>query len=354
MSRVSMSLRRISTGAALVVIGGLAATVLRAEQQTFDGPEYEGFLVSYCGADAASCGEQMAVAWCQIQGFDTASDWAGRSGVDALTEAVRLDDGLICQGASCESFAQITCGREKQGISLSMLGPAVNSTVLSPSQRTTEATLDRAEYRVLIPGCDQEDAGIFLCHSVYEFQHCRTLMIGQMVHSCRVNIELAAGISDPYLAADGDYDLTIESDARIRITHGSRGFGLVKGKAEVALAIRPPVGGESLWCLQRDPYTYFQTGPEGGIAEVGETAACDAPIEFSFEAHEDDMIRAYDLCESFFAWGSKIQDSIGILAGGLFHVRSANPEFLARNRSGTAILAPYVAVAAPLEIDCRD
>jgi hypothetical protein len=43
-----------------------------------------------------------------------------------------------------------------------------------------------------------------------------------------------------------------------------------------------------------------------------------------------------------------------ILAAGLFHFRSADPEFVSQHASGVAIVAPYVYVHAPLRVDCAE
>jgi hypothetical protein len=42
-----------------------------------------------------------------------------------------------------------------------------------------------------------------------------------------------------------------------------------------------------------------------------------------------------------------------ILAGGLFQIRSASPEFVAAHPTGGAVIAPFVMVKAPLTVECR-
>jgi hypothetical protein len=108
------------------------------------------------------------------------------------------------------------------------------------------------------------------------------------------------------------------------------------------------------WCLQRDPFIYFATGPKGGTSQIGEPDQCEEPIEFSFAPHDDDLLRAYDLCENFGVWGEELEDTIEVLASTLFHVRSASPDFVARHPDGIAIVAPYATVEAPVTIDCRN
>ena len=264
-------------------------------------------------------------------------------------------DGLVV--VKCDGISE-SCGREAESVptyTLPILGPAARATVLSPSQRSTEVSLDKAGYGVPVPGCLLLAPGVLQCESVNEYQHCRTLMKSAMVRSCRINSEFAGGFAEPREAEAGSYQLSIKSDARIRVPQDDRGWGQTKGKAEVVLTFDPPaeMTGQA-WCLQSNRYLYSPTGPEGGISEISEPLSCDEALEFSFEAHRDDLLRAWDLCDEFAAWGDELEDSIDILASSLFQIRSANPEFTARYPEGTAIIAPYVMVQAPLLIDCRD
>lgn len=337
------------------VVSSVAAVPAAAQVQSFDRPQHQGFDVSYCGADSGSCGEPMATAWCLSVGYEHAQDWAARAGTDATSRAVRLDDGAVCEGAACESFAAITCGREAESFPMPALGAAAtNATVLSPSRRQTELVLEAAQYTVLMPGCSQREAGVFVCKSELEYQHCRTLMISRMVDSCRADLAFDGGLARPRAATPESYELAVDSDAKVRVTLGDRGFGQIRGEAEVELVMQIPTEDESAWCLQRDRYVYFPTGPKGGLSEIGEPADCDEPIEFSFEAHEDDLFRAYDLCETFVAWGMEIEDSIDVLVAGLFEIRSGSPAFAAAHGANRAVIAPYVEIEAPLTIECRE
>jgi len=247
-----------------------------------------------------------------------------------------------------------SCEPPGRSLALPTLGPAGQATVLSPNRRTTELSLDSDDYDVLIPGCTPVSAGVFVCESRYQYQHCRTLMFSSMVYSCLAANPLADGFAEGRPAARGDYSVAVESNARVRVTRGDRGFGQARGEADVVLTIDPPrdVAGGS--CLQRDRFLFYPTGPEGGVSDIDDTAACDAPMEFSLRPHEDDIVRAYDACEEFSAWGGELEESIEIVAAGLFHMQSDDPGFLARYQSGVALLAIYVTVAAPLKIDCAD
>lgn len=247
-----------------------------------------------------------------------------------------------------------TCSRPTGLDTLPAFGPSGEATVLSPSRRATEAGFERGEQRVSAPGCSTLTPGVELCNSIHEFQHCRTLMISSMVDSCRVEIAFARDDIEPRVAEAGTYSVEIESTARVRIERQSRGFATPRGRASVTLSLDLPAEADAPgWCLQRERYLYFATGPDGGEFEIEETDDCFEPIKFSYGAHADDIIRAWELCETFAAWGEELQDSIEILAAGIFTVRNSSPDFVARYPGGSAMIARTVKVQAPLAIDCR-
>ncbi|MDX1562334.1 MAG: hypothetical protein R3305_05380 [Gammaproteobacteria bacterium] len=331
----------------LTWLAALAATAAvpqaSAQSQTFTNPTLQNLPLSYCGATSASCGEAIAMAWCRAEGYETATSWAARS-AGAGGQSIRLDDGGLCQGATCDSFAEITCGRPLQTFTMPVLGSASRMTVLSPNLRSTEIALDEAEFKVLIPGCFQLEPGIFMCETIHEYQHCRTLMVGRMVFSCRVGRAFESGYAEPYAAQPDEYELELDADIRVRLKLGDRGHGQVRGDADVWVKFDEPALAEDEHCLQRDRYVYFTTGPRGGISEVDNPDACSEPIEMSFEPHEDDLLRAYDLCDAFGAWGDTIDDSIDVLVAALYQIGS--------NR-GSRIAAPFLTVKAPISIECR-
>jgi len=258
-----------------------------------------------------------------------------------------------CDAAANTCGSGAPDGAEARNVPMPVLGPTGRATVLSPSRRTTEAALDTAEYRLLIPGCVPEAAGVFVCESVLEYEHCRTLMVGRMIPGCRIEIAFRSGFAEARPARPGEYEMAVKSNAKVRVTRGVRGFGEIRGDADVSLRMAAPTELPGAWCLERARYLYHSTGPKGGVSAIDDAAPCDEPIEFSFEPHADDLLRAYDLCESFAVWGDELADSIEILAAGLYHFRSASPEFMADHPAGSAIVAPYVSVKAPLTIDCR-
>ena len=263
------------------------------------------------------------------------------------------DDAGSLPVMRCDPRTNSCAGGSVQS-TLPALGPAGRATVLSPSRRATEVGVEGRGDQVPVPGCDQLSPGVLLCNSIYEFQHCRTLMISSMVDSCRVEIAFARSEIEPRAAEAGSYLLAVESTARVRIDRESRGFGQARGRASVALSLDLPAEAQAPgWCVERERYLYHATGPEGGEFEIGDADDCLEPIKFSFGAHADDMMRAWDLCETFAAWGEELGDSIEVLAAGIFDVRSATPEFVARYPTGAARIARYVEVEAPLAIDCR-
>lgn len=234
------------------------------------------------------------------------------------------------------------------------LGAQGRATILSPNLRSTELSIDSQTYRVLIPGCEPREPGVFYCESVYQYQRCRTLMYSDMVHSCRADLAFESGFAEPVAAAPGSYELEVDSDARVRIESGGRGMGNIRGSADVVLELSPPLEYADASCLLRDRYLYWATGPDGGMSDIADPDDCGEPIEFSFKPHDDDLLRAHDICETFLAWGEEIEDSIDVLVAGLFHVRSDDPGFLARHPDGTGVIALYVTVEAPLTIQCRE
>lgn len=248
------------------------------------------------------------------------------------------------------------CAEEEEGQTFTMpvLGPAGRATVLSPNLRSTELSLDQTDYRFLIPGCAPTATGVFACDSSHQYQHCRTLMYSSMVYSCRAPNPLDAGFAEAREAAPGEYEIELESNARVKVAQGQRGFGQARGSAEIVLAFTTPntIAGGS--CLQQDRFLFYPTGPDGGASRIDETASCSASLSFEFEPHADDIVRAYDICESFSAWGGELKDQIEIVAAGLFHIRSADPAAGAGPESRIAIIAPWVSVRAPLAIDCAD
>jgi len=336
---------------ALLLALTIIVTNAGAQVRTFQTPRHGGYAVSYCGASDTSCGEAVATAWCRSQGYDRAQEWGARS----EPSAVRLDDGAICLSGQCDAFATITCGGGAASDAPPMLPiAAARSTVLAPNLRTTEVVYDSVEFGVLIPGCHQIEPGTFLCETVIEYQHCRTLMRSGRVLSCRAGLAFDGGFAMPVAAEPGHYRLEVDSSAGIRVDVGMRGTGKIRGDADVEVRFETPTVRYTSWCLQRDRYVYHTTGPSGGLADIDDTDDCDEPIAATFAPHEDDLLVAYDLCEAYGAWGREIEHSIDVIVAGLFQIGSASPQFRAEYGGGTTVIAPYLTVRAPLRIDCHE
>jgi hypothetical protein len=340
-----MSSTRTRLSSVCAVIAAFISFDASAQVRTYDNPQHEGFAVSYCGADPASCGEYMAMAWCLSIGYEYASDWAARGRSGDPVRSIRLDDGAVCEGPACETFARITCGPEARTFTTPVLGPAGKLTLLSADRRTVEHSIDASQSQLLVPGCSQHEPGVFVCGSMDEYQHCRTLMISRMIHSCHADLAFADVVARPVAVAASAFELAVESDAIVRVQPGVRGRGQIKGDASLEVSFATPVAAEGRECLERTSYVYWPTGPDGGTAELGKADDCDAPIELRVTAHRDDLLRAYDLCETFAAWGFEIEDSIDVLVAGLFRFGSSGQP------SGD-VQAPYSEVSAPLTIAC--
>lgn len=273
----------------------------------------------------------------------------------AQTDAVDSGSGPPLPVTRCDPKAN-SCGRDARPLPpVPALGGAGRATVLSPTRRSTELALDAAEYRVPVPGCERLGPGDLVCHSVHDFQHCRTLMIARITQSCQIDTAFSGDDFEPREAGPGQVDAVVKSNALVRVTLGDRGHGQIKGKAEAVVSFDRPVELQGqAWCLQRDRYLYYPSGPKGGMSDISDAGDCEEPIEFDFAPNEDDLLRAYDLCETFGAWGEKLKDSFGILAASLFELRSATPAFAASHPGGSSIVAPYTTVEAPLIIECRN
>jgi len=255
----------------------------------------------------------------------------------------------------CDPAANSCSGTAQRAPVTPALGGAGRVTLLSPSQRATEVALEANGSRVPVPGCEVAAPGVLRCGTLNEYQHCRTLMISAMVDSCRIEMPFVGLPVEARPATPGSYQLTVESDARVRIVRGERAFSQVRGRAEALLQLQLPDEARApAWCVQRDRFQYAMTGSGAGVPDIGESADCAEPIEVRFTANDDDAVRAYDRCEIADAWGEKLDDTIEILVAGLFHIRSASPAFAARYPGGEAVIAEHVSVTAPFEIDCRD
>ena len=345
---------RLSTAAGLGLLL-LAVAPSHAEVRTYRSPQHQGFRLDYCQAFGQVCGERVATLWCQGQGYEYASDWAIDRNIGDRLPTMTIDTDRVCRENQCDGFATITCGREGRSFRLPNLGSATRGTLITPDRRSTAPAIMTVEVELLVPGCNQTEPGILLCGTVHEYQHCRTLFAAGKVLGCRAGLAFEGAFASPYAAAEGSYELDLRSRASARVSRGRRGEGRLRGDADFSVSFALPVDPAlTETCLQRDRYVYYPTGPQGGLAQIGETAECAQAIEGSIEPHEDDLLRAYDLCDARQAWGSKIDGSIELLVAGLYHLSPATAADGPGAVASSRIVAPYLTIRAPLSINCRD
>lgn len=337
---------------AALMLGAVSA--INAEVRTYRNPMYQGYRLDYCQAFGQVCGERVATQWCRNQGFEYASDWAIDRGIGDIQPTSRLDDDNVCRGHQCDGFVDITCGREGRSFRLPNLGAITRATVFTPDRTGTAPALMPVEVQLLVPGCHQWEPGILQCETVYDYQHCRTLLGDGKVLGCRAGLAFDGAFAQPRAASPGTYDLSLRSRVRATVHENRRGDGRLKGEAryEVEFDI-PEYGAAGGTCLQRDRYVYHPTGPKGGLSTIDETADCDEPIEGRFAANEDDLLRAFDYCDARHAWGSKIEITTDLMVAGLFHFVSPTASEVPEPGSST-IIAPYLTLYAPMIVDCKD
>ena len=341
--------------AALLLLACCVVPTAQAEVRTFRNPALEGYRLGYCKSSGSECGERVATEWCVTQGFEYASDWGLDRDIGALQPTISVDNSRVCHGDQCDGFTAITCGREERVFRVPTLGGNMRGTVFTPDQRQAAPAVTRTEIQIVVPGCSQFEPGVLLCHSVPEYQHCRSLLQDGYVLGCRARLGLDGVTADLREAVADSYELSLRARASVTINQGSRGDGRVRGETRYSVAFAIPEhieGTES--CLQRDRYEYHQTGPSGGSSKINESADCDEPIEGSFSPHEDEILRAYDLCEGRRAWGTKIEATTDLIVAGIFHFSAASASSDSDGAAASRSVATYLAIGAPLQVICRD
>jgi len=341
----------------LVLLTAISLGVIpvgQAEVRTYRNPTHLGYRLDYCEAFGQDCGERVATKWCRGQGYEYASDWTIDRNIGANQPTIQMDGESLCNGHQCSGFVDITCGREGRSFRLPNLGTITRTTVITPDRSGTAPAVMPVEVQLLVPGCHQWEPGILLCETVHEYQHCRTLLKDSKVLGCRAGLAFEGAFAEPRAAVPGTYELSMRSRVSATVYEGRRGDGRLRGEAryEVEFSV-PSYGTAGGTCLQRDRYVYHPTGPDGGLSTIDETAACEEPIEGRFSPNEDDLLRAYDLCDARKAWGSKFDSSTDLLVAGLFHFASPTASRIP-GRDDSTIIAPYLTLRAPLSIDCKD
>jgi hypothetical protein len=332
---------------ALIALGTAASSVF-AEVRTFDLREHSGAALAYCSVDGTLCGADLANSWCVSEGYRRASNWT-------LTEQAGVVAGRGRAAAAEQAFLSISCEREGSSFRAPALGAMARTTVITPNRRAVETDIAPVEFQVSVPGCHQREPGVFMCETARDFQHCRSLYRSGRVFGCRAGLAFESGFAEPIAADDESYDLAVSSTAVATVHQERRGKGKLRGGAEFALSFDGFELPKDHVCLQRDRYLYHPTGPMGGMAGIDATDACDAPLHGSFEPNEDDLLRAYDMCNASGAWGGTIEQPIELLVAGLFHVLPADSVALVKGSATVSadIVAPYVTVRAPMTVVCE-
>ncbi len=325
----------------------MIAAVVHAEVRTFDLPMYQGSPLAYCSADGSVCGAELATQWCASEGYDRASNWMLSDDAGVVAPPTR-------RRSNRRGFRSITCDREATPFRTPTLGSLVRSTVISPSRRAVETAIAPVEFQLSLPGCSQREPGVFLCESVHDYQHCRTLLENGRVFGCRAGVAFASGFAKPVTVDRESLQLRVQSSAMATVRRERRGKGKLRGHAEFEVAFDTPRIAANRVCLQRDRYLYYPTGPMGGMSGIEATDECGEPIRGEFEPHQDDLLRAYDMCMSLGAWGKTIEQPIEILVAGLYHIVDSD---WAQNTKGAIagadIVAPYTTISAPMQVNCQ-
>jgi len=346
--------KKVLTACSVSLLLGIAAPA-NAEVRTFLNPRHDGYRLDYCQASGEICGERVATAWCRAQGYEYASDWSIASDIGAQMPTRSFDAGRICNEYQCDGFAEISCGREERSFRLPNLGAATRTTVITPDGRGTAHAVTPVEVELLVPGCYQTEPGILLCGTVHEYQHCRTLFAAGRLLGCRAGLAFDGGFASPIAASPAEYDLQLRSRARATVYRNRRGEGRLRGEANFTVTFAIPASQSAAQtCLQRDRYLYYPSGPNGGSSEIGATSDCARPIEASIVPHEDDLLRAYDLCDARQTWGESTGGSIELLVAALYYLQAMPATERDSAELLTRIVAPYTTIRAPLEIACRE
>lgn len=326
---------------------GLIAGTASAEVRTFESPVYRGKPLSFCNADGSVCGADLARDWCIEQGYERATSWT-------LVENAGVISSPSNRANNRNGFRSVTCAREGSQFRGPRIGTLARSTVIAPDRRAASLSIAPVEYQITLPGCSQREPGIFLCESIHDYQLCRTLYQSGQVFGCRAGVAFASGFAKPVAVNSAEAELSVESNAVATVRLDRRGRGKLRGDVEYELSLPMPEVSHEQLCLQRDRYVYYPTGPMGGMSGIEQTDHCDEPLRGEFEPHEDDLLRAYDMCAAENAWGHTIEQPIEVLVAGLFHYVDADIAGTIKGATAVPnIIAPYTSVRASMRVNCE-
>ena len=107
--------RLISTGAVCdqaYCDGFASVTCFKADpvEQTFNKPKVNGKRLDLCVNWGVDCGAPAATAFCQAQGWNTATAYVVAEDIGASTPTRLIGTGAVCDQAYCDGFKSITCG----------------------------------------------------------------------------------------------------------------------------------------------------------------------------------------------------------------------------------------------------
>jgi hypothetical protein len=338
--------------AAAIGVFSAVGTVAEAETRSFRLPSFEGYRLDYCKASGRECGERVATAWCVAQGYEYSSDWAIERDLGSLQPTISIDSGEVCRGDQCDGFNRITCSREGRSYDLPRMGGDLQGTVFTPDGRHTARAITPTEVVLTVPGCSQYEPSVLLCRSVPEYQYCRSLRDEGYVLGCRAALNLDAAVGKLIEAAEESYELSLRPRAAVTVRRGSRGDGRISGETRYKVLFEIPDHRANERCVRRTGYEYRQTGSNAGVSALFEGGSCGDPIEGRYPPEDDYLLRAYDACETRRAWGGKTEMTTDMIVAGIFHFAVTDQPATVTSLARTA--APYHAISAPLEINCRN
>ena len=308
---------------------------------------HRGKPLTYCSVDGSVCGADFAHQWCIEQGYERASNWT-------LAENAAVIASPSNRANNRNGFSTVTCAREGTQFRAPRIGLLARSTVIAPDRRGTSMATAPVRYQVGLPGCSQREPGVFLCETAHDYQMCRSLLQSGQVYGCRAGMAFASGFAKPVSISTGEADLSVDSNAVATVHRDRRGRGKLRGDVEFQMLIPVPDVSQEMMCLQRDRYVYYPTGPMGGLSGIEQTGDCEDPVRGEFEPHEDDLLRAWDLCAAENAWGHEIEQPIEVLVAGLFHFIDADIAGTIKGATAAPnIIAPYATVRAPMRVRCE-
>ena len=341
--------------AVLILLAGSIIPEARAENRTFQNPVYQGYRLDYCRASGRECGERVATAWCVIQGFEFASDWGIDRDIGALQPTIRLDNRDVCAREQCDGFAAIACGGEESVLRMLDTWGLTRSTVFTADRQQVVRAVTSPEAQQVALDCSQLEPGVLLCQSAPGYQHCRTLLEAGQVLGCRAALGIDGAVVGLHEATSGSYELSLRARASVTVKRRHSDDGRIRGETRYRVTFAIPERTDiAETCLQRDRYEYHQTGPKGGSSEIYETDDCDEPIEGRFSPHEDDLRYAYGLCEGRRAWGTRIDATTDLIVAGIFHLTEVTASAAAAGAAASRSVTPYLAIRAPLQVNCTE